>query len=115
MRIENTSVPITAINKPEAIEKKGVPLDGTSTHAQIKAKAREFEEIFIADSLKNAKIGMTDSSLVGDTKITDTFSTFMNQALAETIVSQGGFGLTEQITQSLMHLYTKNPLNNSKE
>ncbi len=68
----------------------------------IEAKAKEFEEIFIADSLKNAKIGMADSSLVSDTKITDTFSTFMNKALAETIVSQGGFGLTEHITHALL-------------
>ena len=81
-------------------------LDGISSPEVIKAKAREFEEIFIADSLKNAKIGMTDSSLVGDTKITDTFSTFMNKALAEIIVSQGGFGLTEHITQSLLQQTT---------
>jgi Rod binding domain-containing protein len=76
--------------------------DDSATRKAIEAKAKEFEEIFIADSLKNAKIGMADSSLVSDTKITDTFSTFMNKALAETIVSQGGFGLTEHITNALI-------------
>lgn len=76
-------------------------LDGKSAPKDIELKAKEFEEVFIADFLKNAKIGMADSSLVSDTKITDTFSTFMNKALAEIIVSQGGFGLTEHITNSL--------------
>lgn len=95
MRIDNTAI----LNTLSPTDKA---MDGISSRQAIEAKAKEFEEIFIADSLKNAKIGMMDSSLVGDTKITDTFSTFMNKALAEIIVSQGGFGLTEQISQSLM-------------
>lgn len=88
-------------------EAQSLALDGVSSPEIIKAKAQEFEEIFIADSLKNAKIGMTDSSLIGDTKITDTFSSFMHKALAETIVSQGGFGLSEHIANSLLQTTTQ--------
>jgi Rod binding domain-containing protein len=105
--------PITATLSAKDTQKVTKALDGVSSRQAIEAKAKEFEEIFIADSLKNAKIGMADSSLVSDTKITDTFSTFMNQALAKVIVSQGGFGLTEHITQSL--LQQQSPSNKPKE
>jgi Rod binding domain-containing protein len=94
------------INIAPPINQNLKALDGVSSRKDIEAKAKEFEEIFIADSLKNAKIGMADSSLVGDTKITDTFSTFMNKALSEIIVSQGGFGLAKHITQSLLQQAT---------
>jgi|GEM_PF-5677259 len=92
-----------SITPPQSVPvTKAIAIDGVSSQEHIEQKAREFEEIFIADSLKHAKIGMMDSSLVSDKKITDTFSSFMNKALAETIVSQGGFGLTKQITQALI-------------
>jgi Rod binding domain-containing protein len=116
MHLENNPFLFDNPHKLDLQKQAYQAIDGVSTQEQITAKAREFEEIFIADILKNAQIGMTDSSLVQDTKITDTFSTFMNKALAETIVSQGGFGLTEKISQSLMHAYSKNNVSiNHKE
>jgi Rod binding domain-containing protein len=77
-------------------------IDGISTRKIIEQKAKELEEIFIADSLKHAKIGMPENEFGIDNKITDTFSSFMNKALAEIIVKQGGFGLTNHITESLI-------------
>lgn len=93
-------------------------IDGKSAPEDIIQKAKEFEEVFIADFLKNAKIGMADSSLVSDTKITDTFSTFMNKALSEIIMSQGGFGLAQHVTNSLVKERYDSPIittNNPKE
>jgi Rod binding domain-containing protein len=116
MHIQTNPSLFDSLNKTELQKQSYQAIDGVSTKEQITKKAREFEEIFIADILKNAKIGMVDSSLVSDTKITDTFSTFMNKALAETIVSQGGFGLTKQISNSLMRTYEqKNAYINQKE
>ena len=89
------------IHKNSTVQNGQKGIDGQSNYDDIRAKAKEFEEVFIADSLKHAKLGMSGFSM-GDTTITDTFSTFMNKSIAEIIVSQGGIGLTDHITQSMI-------------
>lgn len=69
---------------------------------KIRDKAKEFEAVFIAESLKFAHIGMPKGEEGSDTLITDTFDGFMSRALADNIMGQGGFGLAEQIVKSLL-------------
>ncbi|MEM6603755.1 MAG: hypothetical protein AAF621_06865 [Pseudomonadota bacterium] len=69
---------------------------------QIDKKSKEFEAVFIAESLKHAKIGMPKDSELQGTLVTDTFDSFMTRALADSIVEQGGFGLAEHIKKSLL-------------
>lgn len=75
---------------------------------KIHEKAKEFESVFIAESLKHAKIGMPKDPEIGGSLITDTFDSFMNRALADSIMDQGGFGLAKHISDSLKN-YTKIP------
>lgn len=72
---------------------------------KIHEKAKEFESIFIAESLKHAKIGMPKDPEIGGSLVTDTFDSFMNRALADSIMEQGGFGLAEHISESLLSSY----------
>ena len=72
---------------------------------KIHEKAKEFESIFIAESLKHANIGMPKDPEIGGSLITDTFDSFMNRALADSIMDQGGFGLAEHISKSLLSNY----------
>jgi len=72
---------------------------------KIHEKAKEFESVFIAESLKHAKIGMPKDPEIGGSLITDTFDSFMNRALADNIMDQGGFGLAKHISDSLLSNY----------
>lgn len=67
----------------------------------IENKAKEFESVFISESLKHAEIGMPKDPLIQNSLITDTFDGFMTRALADQIVEQGGFGLSEHIEAAL--------------
>ena len=78
-----------------------------SIKSKIEEKAKEFESVFIAESLKHANIGMPKDPEIGGSLITDTFDSFMNRALADSIMEQGGFGLAKHITESLIHSYQK--------
>ena len=77
----------------------------TISKKKIHEKAKEFESVFIAESLKQAKIGMPKDPEIGGSLITDTFDSFMNRALADNIMDQGGFGLAKHISESLLNTY----------
>ena len=96
------------INPIQAYKPKESALDTDNPeHKKIIEKSKEFESVFIAETLKFAKIGGMPKSNGGDTLVTDTFDGFMNKALAEGIVKQGGFGLADSIAKNLLEQHSK--------
>ena len=97
MLMINTIIsPVTSSSQSQPLSLEAIKQE------KILDKAKEFEAVFIAESLKFAHIGMPKGEEGSDTLITDTFDGFMGRALADNIMSQGGFGLAEQIAKSLL-------------
>jgi peptidoglycan hydrolase FlgJ len=63
--------------------------------------SRKLESSFIAEMLKSAGVGKTRDSFGGGAG-EDGFSSFLVSAQADMIVESGGFGLAEQIYNSLV-------------
>lgn len=79
----------------------------TSAPAKIKDEvalrevSRALESSFVAEMLKSAGVGKPRETYGGGPG-EDGFSSFLVQAQADMIVESGGFGLAEQIFQSLV-------------
>jgi peptidoglycan hydrolase FlgJ len=73
--------------------------DSDKAEAAAKAGA-EFEALFIAQMLEYS--GLSKAFTMNGGEGVAAFSRFMIEQLAEDLVDQGGFGLSESITQSLL-------------
>ncbi len=73
--------------------------DSEKAEAAAKAGA-EFEALFIAQMLEYS--GLSKALTMNGGEGVEAFSRFMIEQLAEDLVEQGGFGLSESITQSLL-------------
>ncbi len=81
------------------------PAKDSETPDSERAKAAanagaEFEALFIAQMLEYS--GLSKAFTMNGGEGVEAFSRFMIEQLAEDLVEQGGFGLSESITQSLL-------------
>ena len=70
---------------------------------QMREAARDFEASYISQMLTYS--GLADALSSGDGKKADAFTGFYIDKVAESIASQGGFGLAEQVYQHLLKNY----------
>lgn len=66
----------------------------------LRAVAKEFETMFIAEMLKAAKVGETKGPFTGGHG-EEAFRSFLVREYAGAISDQGGFGLADQLYQEL--------------
>ncbi len=95
---------LPALNLKNAVDVeagKNAPADTEKARLvkKIRAKAEEFETVFIAEMLQFAQIGMPKTE--GASEI-GAFEGFMREAYAEAIVKRGGFGLADQVAKHLL-------------
>ena len=97
--------------KPDSIAANSISLNGPlaarppanvpTEEMQLRSASRALETSFIAEMLKSTGLGKTRDSFGGGAG-EEGFASFLVTAQAEKIVESGGFGLAEQIFQSLV-------------
>ena len=81
-----------------ASTKQAKPIDAEDK--ALRDAARQFEQVFIAQMLKQAKVGETNGSFSGGYG-EDAFKSFMIDEYAEALSTAGSFGLAEKIYNQL--------------
>lgn len=83
----------------QAIQNSAPPSRQSNDHALYTA-AQKLEATFLAEMLKAAGLGQTESTFGGGAG-EDQFSSFLVQAQAEEMVASGGIGLAEALFDAL--------------
>lgn len=72
--------------------------------AKIESAAQDFEAVFISEMLKPMMESVEVDDMFGGGKGEEIFRGIMIQELGKSIAKQGGFGLSAQVKNHLLHL-----------
>lgn len=69
--------------------------------AKLKAAAKQFEAMFMGEMLRLARPGNKAAGVFSEGQAEKTWNVFMDQALGQAVVAQGGLGLAGEIEKAM--------------
>ena len=93
--------PVSTVGLTGALTARGQAVGGAGGEAAIRAAAKEFEAVFLAEMLKHTGLGRPPESFGGGVGEAQ-FAPFLVREYASAIAERGGLGIAERIAAALI-------------